>query len=340
MTARSKRQVFSQLDLMKLLMAVLVVAIHTEPIGIVRGSFLHELYDDILRLAVPFFFMTSGYLLGSKYQADPSAGRNRLLGRSAVRNLRLYLLWSLIYLPAAVVGYVMDGKSLTSAAVSYAANLVLVGEHFYSWPLWYLLALIYALAGMIVLRWLGSRGICAAALVLFYLAHAIDAVYTGTPLSDPAGVLLGQLTDPMITGGPARILTGMFYVSCGWLLAEKPLRIPHPVLLATFAVTLALSAWLGWWPVSLVSHVCFFALVMKLKVSLPGKMGPILRRSSTVIYFTHMLFFFAWFLLHDWQEEKGVAGFAWTLAWSLAACVLVVLAERRWPRQRITHTLF
>lgn len=336
-----QRKQYPQLDLMKLIMAVLVVMIHTEPFAIQRGQFLSELYDDILRLAVPFFFMTSGFLLGKKCAGADKNRITAVLGTSIRRNLRLYLLWSLIYLPAAIVGYAQEGTGLVSGAIRYVVSLVAVGEHFYSWPLWYLLAMIYGLVGILVLRrFMGTGKVCAISLGIFLAAHIIDGVYRGTPLSDIPGVLLGHFAHPLIIDGPARIMIGMFYMAMGWLLAEKEPACSWQVLSAGTLLTLLLSAWLGWWPVTLVNHVCFFLLTLKLRCPLDKETAWKLRRCSTVIYFVHMIFFFIWYLLHGCVETTGIVGFHCTLGWSIGACIVVLQMDRRAPENPVIKALF
>lgn len=335
-----QRKQYPQLDLVKLFMAVLVVMIHTEPFTIQRGQFLSELYDDILRLAVPFFFMTSGFLLGKKCAGADKRRVAAVLAASVKRNLRLYLLWSLIYLPAAIVGYAQEGTGLVSGAIHYVVSLVAVGEHFYSWPLWFLLAMIYALLGMLVLHRLGIRKLCVVSLGIFLVAHMVDGVYRGTPLTDIPGVLLGHFSQPLIIDGPARILVGMFYMAMGWLLAEKEPTCSWQVLCAGTVLTLLLSAWLGWWPVTLVNHILFFMLVLKLNVRLEKRVALAFRRCSTVIYFVHMIFFFIWFVLHGCVETTGIVGFLCTLGWSVGVCIVVLQMDRRAHQHPIIKALF
>lgn len=336
-----QRKQYPQLDLVKLFMAVLVVMIHTEPFAIHRGQFLSELYDDILRLAVPFFFMTSGFLLGKKCAGADKSRVAAVLTASVKRKLRLYLLWSLVYLPAAIVGYVQDGVGLVSGVVRYVVSLVAVGEHFYSWPLWYLLAMIYGLLGILVLRRFMDTGkVCTISLMIFLAAHIIDGVYRGTPLTDIPAVLLGHFSQPLIIDGPARILVGMFYMAMGWLLAEKEVACSWQALCAGTLLTLLLSAWLGWWPVTLVNHVCFFLLTLRLRCPLDKATAWKLRRCSTVIYFVHMIFFFIWFLLHGCVETTGIVGFLCTLGWSVGTCIFVLRMDRRAPQNPVIKALF
>lgn len=336
----SKRE-YPQLDVMKCCMAVLVVAIHTVPLPILPDSFLSQLYERILRLAVPFFFMTTGFLLAKKQQASGGASDSSVLLEGCRKTLRLYLIWSVIYLPAAIAGYMNEGTGLAAGAVKYMLSLVLVGEHFYSWPLWYLLAACYGLLGMAVLRrFLGSKGVCIAGLMLFFIAHVVNGIYQGTPVTDLPAVLLGHLTKPLIVGGPGRILIGMFYLSVGWLLGEHECHFPRYLLCVLVPALLVLSACLDWWPAALLCQVCFFLWALGLKITLPVGIAHVLRRSSSVIYFTHMLFHFVWYLLHGGTEAPGPAAFAWAMAWSILACALVITLERRKPNAQLTKYLF
>ena len=54
------------IDLLKFIMAVCVVAIHTQPLYSVQSIVVQRLFDTITSLAEPYFFSVSGFLLFSK----------------------------------------------------------------------------------------------------------------------------------------------------------------------------------------------------------------------------------------------------------------------------------
>ena len=64
------------IDLLKFIMAVCVVAVHTQPLYSVQSIVVQRLFDTITSLAVPYFFSVSGFLLFSKIDADISSGKN------------------------------------------------------------------------------------------------------------------------------------------------------------------------------------------------------------------------------------------------------------------------
>lgn len=81
-------KVNATLDILKVIMAILVIGIHTEPFG------FHIWFDRgfgiITRLCVPFFFVTSSYFYWLKDKAP---------WHFIKRILVLYIIWSIIYLP-------------------------------------------------------------------------------------------------------------------------------------------------------------------------------------------------------------------------------------------------
>ena len=122
-------------DLIKFCLSLVVVWIHT-------GT--NDLFG-LATLAVPAFFILSGFFLWNKLFATEDSGeRRRILSRWLKRILRLYLIWTLIYLPFAVIGIVQDGLPFYKGILVWLRNVVLVGENYLSWPLWYLLGLLWA----------------------------------------------------------------------------------------------------------------------------------------------------------------------------------------------------
>ena len=82
------------IDIAKLICAVLVVAIHTEPFADI--FWLDKGLGLFTRIPVPFFFTVSGYFLFLTDKRETSA--KKLL--KYIRRIALmYVIWSLIYMP-------------------------------------------------------------------------------------------------------------------------------------------------------------------------------------------------------------------------------------------------
>lgn len=82
------------IDLFRLAAAILVTAIHTSPLAAFTPAGEFFLTSVLARLAVPFFFMTSGFFTVTRYARD-----RRALWAFEKRTALMYLLATLLYLP-------------------------------------------------------------------------------------------------------------------------------------------------------------------------------------------------------------------------------------------------
>ena len=146
MTLSLVQKEYKVLDIMKLVMAIVVVAIHTRPEMSFSSPFVIRLFESVYSIAVPFFFMASGFLLFRKISLPLNKDGEQRIKYYLKRMCRLYLVWTIIYLPLSIYGFYQDGISPLKALAAFMRNVILVGENYMSWPLWYLLALIVAVS--------------------------------------------------------------------------------------------------------------------------------------------------------------------------------------------------
>ena len=124
-------------------MAICVIAIHTNPLVNFNNIYVINFYNFFLSLAVPFFFVTSAYLLFSKMNIPFAFSKNKdSIKRYIFKILRLYIVWNIIYIPISIFWYLDSDKSLIFSIAHYIRGFFFIGEHFYSWILWYLLSTI------------------------------------------------------------------------------------------------------------------------------------------------------------------------------------------------------
>ena len=85
---------YTGIDCFRLIAAYLIVAIHTSPLASVsaQGDFI--LTRIIARIGVPFFFMTSGFFLISRYSRD-----GQKLLSFVKKTVSIYALAILMYIP-------------------------------------------------------------------------------------------------------------------------------------------------------------------------------------------------------------------------------------------------
>lgn len=147
-------------------MAFVVVEIHARPFGLLDGL-VGALLVTVENVAVPFFFIASGFLCFRGLSENdivgrdaPKAGRAR---RTALRLLRLYATWLLLFVPVSAFGSWLSGWGVVKSVAMWLRGALLVGETVFSWPLWYLLAaavgfgLVYLMLGGGFLRDASSR---------------------------------------------------------------------------------------------------------------------------------------------------------------------------------------
>lgn len=125
----------ASIDLVRFLMALLIVAMHCNFLADVNVQLSYLISIVTARLAVPFFAVVSGYFF---FHITSPASYQHIL----FRYIRPYLLWEFIYiLYRYAFGKIGGGREILE-------EIFLHGF----WHLWYMLAIIYTVAILIVVR--------------------------------------------------------------------------------------------------------------------------------------------------------------------------------------------
>ncbi|SET16158.1 Surface polysaccharide O-acyltransferase, integral membrane enzyme [[Clostridium] aminophilum] len=133
----------NMVDVIKVICAVMVVMGHIEPFGKdVPETFAYLNFGFqkyLARIAVPFFFVASGYFLFRKSSTENFDVRHS--AKYIKRILRLYLTWTILYLPLIIRGFFHDEKGLKHAISMFVRYFFFTGSYA---QLWYLPALMTA----------------------------------------------------------------------------------------------------------------------------------------------------------------------------------------------------
>lgn len=135
------------LDAMKIIMAFFVVGIHT---GTITNAQYPWALDILMSTAVPFFFFCSGFLLQNKI-INKQAELN-IIQKYLQKTLKLYILWHLVYLPIDLRYMFHANNTLWKDLIVYIKMLLLNGETYFTWPLWYLHGLLVSVIIIWILR--------------------------------------------------------------------------------------------------------------------------------------------------------------------------------------------
>ena len=285
---------------MKVLMAFVVVSIHTTEWPLL----------GIREVAVPFFFLVSGFFLFGKMTG------NRKEDLAAIRAwtlkiLKLYLIWTAIYLPFTVYGWMQDGLSWKQALAVFVRNLAFLGQNYMSWPLWYLLSMIWGGVLFYLLRALNVPiwGWLLAGILLFAVPHI-------------PGVIDSSLYKKLFKDGTNLVFTGPMYLAIGGLLRRYEVRLP-----LWGGALLAIAGLVGMRWCALVAlpfaAAGFFLLAKELDLPfVSDRLSRAFRDGSETIYLVHMIF--AGLLILLAGMDKGALLFCLTsLLAALAAFVRI-----------------
>ena len=210
-------------DRMRLAAAFLVVAIHISPFADRSAAADFLLTRVVARLAVPFFFMASGYFTLSRYDTN-----GERLRRFMQKTAALYAVGIALYLPLSVYGGYFSGS-----IPDLFRKIVFDGTMYH---LWYLPA---AMLGMLIARHLMRRLDYPAALAVaaaLYLIGLFGDSYYGLAANAP---VLGSFYDVLFTAF-SYTRNGLFFAPIflllGGVLAEKKRTLSLPAALAGLAV--------------------------------------------------------------------------------------------------------
>lgn len=283
---QSKNKNYNSIDLFKFIFSLCVIAIHTHPLEQCDNQTIISIYNSIVGLAVPFFFVSTGYLLGKKsLSKGKECNDAQLIKNHLYKVIKLYIVWSIIYLPLAIVDYIKNGKNIFYNILLYIRGFVFVGEHYNSWILWYLLSTIYSLLFIYILskNKLSIKKITIICLIITSFGFTLSELVSLT-IQYPLIKYVQKLVKITIANG--RIFTGFFYISIGMYISNKSKTSSKMTLILFFAAFLFrcfVSDCLGF--TTMIETILLFLVIIGMELNNNYKY---LRQLSTYNYFSHM----------------------------------------------------
>lgn len=261
---------------MKFLMAICVIAIH---------SFLKYIPDYpamefVIRMAVPFFFITTGFFLGKKLM-KPGADHRQICQSHLKKNLPRYLRWIAVYFPIAMLTLFLSDELWYRFAARYVVGVVLIGETPYAWPLWFLLTVVMylALVYLFFAKGMSLRNVCITGMIILIAGY----VYLNVQESLP-----GFLKEASKFFSP-RIPIGFGAITVGILVAYYERNRMFKIWMgAVLLLAGAAMYYYGIWMWEIVGGTGIFVLGISVYVA----DRPIylhLRHYSMIMYFIHMI---------------------------------------------------
>lgn len=284
----ASRKEYTGIDYFRLIAAFLVVAIHTSPLSGLNETADFVLTRIVARVAVPFFFMVSGFFLFPETEAGNL--RFNRLASFLKKTSFLYAVAILLYLPLNIyAGTLEEWKYLPNLL----KDIVFDGTFYH---LWYLPAAIMgACITWLLLKKLRLKQAFAVSMILYIIGLSGDSYYGifgNMPLLKPLYQSLFLFSDYTRNG----IFFAPVFFTLGALLARRTKKISLRACLAGLAVSfsLMLSEGLLLHNFNLQRHdsmyimlvPCMFFLFRSL-LFLEGKNLKCLRNLSMLIYLIH-----------------------------------------------------
>ncbi len=315
-----ERRSYASIDVVKFLMAVFVLLIHTNPLMDVNMAAEWFLRSGITVIAVPFFFMATGYFALSSSQATKKS-----LKKLAV----LYIIWSIIYLPFSL----LQLKEQSPVVLHYIRRFFLEGSYD---TIWYLLASVVGLAIVYMLkRWKGIT-FAFVVMLIFHILAIMGTSYTSIIANTPLWKGYEFYFDNFTTFKNGLFFGGV-YIALGGLVFEKfsvvsnflKHRFKFMVLIVGLFLVMALET-IGCELLDLNRYgvdmkftliplsVCIFVFVLTLQLNISEKISIFLRKMSTLIFLTQRLFLTGYELL-------GIQKYCHSFVWFLLVSVSTIL---------------
>lgn len=279
---KSNDKINTTIDILKLIMALLVVGIHTEPFSF--NIWFDRGFGIITRMCVPFFFITSAYLYWIK---------DKSLLQYLQRIALLYIIWSIIYLP-----FDLKTLSLMDIKEILYRYLWIGNDH----ALWYLYgSIIGFIITYILLKLLSPKAILIIA-TLFLIIGCIKS--TWSPLFE--NIFSIKISDWL--GSRNGLFYAFPYIALGMFLAKNPTYITKnrfrslALSFITSLIFLGIESFIFviffhtkstilWFSV-LPCTFFLFLIALRINIHLNKEVCLFLRKISILIYVSHTFFIY------------------------------------------------
>ena len=288
---------FDMIDVFRFICSIMIMMVHINPFSYSKSpsviSYIDSFVNDLVStIAVPFFFVTSGFLLFKK--TTPNNLDAGYILRYLKRILRLCIIWTIIYFPLEVI---VGGESFS--IFMYLKNLILTG----SLHIWYLNALIFSVAVISIMLYKKIKpGTILKASFIFHAVAILSKSWYG--LLRPIQELNPAVWEKILTVsrfiGSAKngLLFGFFYVSMGMFFAYKKIIIDKKksvvmlltssfLMLVEFVVTTYFDIAKGHDISLFMIPVTFFVFHLVKESKFKFKKKNDLGSLSALMYFTH-----------------------------------------------------
>ena len=330
---------YKGIDIVKFIMALFVVILHTHPLRTVNAAADFLTADVIARAAVPFFFAATGFLLEKQINDGRADTRETIIGY--VRKvLGLYCIWTVIYLPIIIYNkFIISDETFSYNIFTMIRDFIFAGSY---GQLWYLPAVAVGVLVVFVLRkYLGEGKTVILLLLLFLMGLATQSYFGLTSvLIEPDSVLwkgMKAVKKVMVTCRNG-VFFGSIFIYMGTWIARCNVKVKEwkAIVGLTISTLLFYMEESTLWKIGSVRETDMYLLLfptvfflMMLAIQIQVRADTVfLRKMSINIYLVHTAFKFIYREFVGGHEESGMVLFLFTLAGTLITAYLIERFER------------
>lgn len=269
------------LDILKFVMALLVVAIHAEAVNDISG--LYEVASPLINCAVPVFFVISAYLVFRKIRVGSVTPPYSSLIHFTKRLALLYVFWMVVQLPLVLHTRHYMEMNLLGFIYNFILDITLRSTFHGAW---FLSALVVGVwITYIASKWVGDKIIWIVPFLLaMYVYHAneLPVEYQG----------IWNWYNNHIVNPQNSFPVSLFWISLGYIMANPKVKSRYEKLKACYVLLAFLAAWIfcvfgG--DLRFLMVISLFVVSFNLKTEYKP-VYKIMRQSSILIFILHFVF--------------------------------------------------
>lgn len=335
---------YGVLDIAKFISALLVIAIHCAPFYEMNETWNFVYVQIIARLAVPFFFMASGWLFFQKLNISKGIWEESnqwALKHYWQRILKLYLVWSALYLPLLFISWVKGGFDF-STCIRLLRDFLFNGTYYH---LWFLPALLLGIVIVYVLVMKWQRRIALWVCLALYLTGMLSNVYGGVLVNVPLiGSLLHIYEGVLVTTrngiffAPLFLILGLYAQDFINSKFKKPALIAFLISFTALCIEAFLYRYLHMMNDLTSMYLClvptvFFLFLYLLQFSFSGnEITLYMRKLSLLIYVSHIYFIT---LFMNILHLSNISVYLLTIICSCGFSWAIIVLSKRYPKLKV-----
>lgn len=279
------KKIYSALDLAKFICAFLIIGIHTGPLLDVSETANFVLIQVFSRIAVPLFFLISGFLLFSKMDGEREWNdyeNVHILKNAVLRIIKLYVIWSIIYLPFNYLLIYKDGITIASI-LRYLRDFFFTGSYYH---LWFLPSLVFAEVAVYYLLKHTSMKITLIISSVLYVIGMFGNVYPELIEKVPYVSIMFSAYIKVFVTMRNGLFFGMMFITLGAYFAKHKMNVNQNSVISFILCILSM--------IGLIVE-CFL-------IQMNGFMRPL--TSMYIMLIPSVSFLFMWLITLQFKEKE------------------------------------